>query len=912
MENVSVQLRGINRTVAAGSGQDGYCMGIANMRYKDGAWRLAGEKILTREIEPTQAAEILNCSNLLYHNDHFEGVIGSDNTTGDVIFFNFEDENKATLVDIDYAGGERVNEIKKFGKFLFVATNKDRYIFKWDDDIHFYVAIPNVPRGQFAVWDGERQPQYTEANPEFLLFTDSDEPADEIISYIKKMIFEHGKEGLFEGHVFFRFAYRLFDNSLVNHSGIYYAHIGYSNVSLKVLQLTAPAPAPVSYRVYDYLMNNPLIEMTFSDDELTYFEAYKGIIRSLEVYMTAPISAYDFTINEWDEWTNHDSGSGYNVRLFPLKNSSEFENMFRETRVFYKVSSYDIEEILLWDEVGSSGYRRKTDSLIIENIHAIETREAMEVDNFTHHHISGAYAYDYNSRLHLGDTFTRFAQPINNGRKMLVKGTDAFNTAKRTLYFGTNMAQVLDYLLPFDVYLEVDIETEEGSRMTRVQVPDAELEEYGICIFKNTVNDDHYFYLLEVLSYPDIRARYLRVCAKIDNTYMSMFGVELKEHLYLNCAYYQTPFQLSGNGHIGITYFQVPDIVTNDHTFRTENNILRDSNRVQVSELGNIFVYPAKNSYRIGQKSNAVVALGSMSSPMSEGQFGQYPVHVFTSSGIYNMNQGSGDVLYANVQRFSLDVLDNKNNLIELGGAVVFVSRGALYLLAGSEKKRISLPLEAKQLTETPPADQFGLNEAGIVAMGYVLWDSFLSGAAIAFDHDENELLVSNTANSITFAFQLSAGIWYIRGEAYKRFVMGTDGKYLGITSGGSMYDMTVENETSNHSRLVCFVTRPMLFGIRGYKKVRRLIARMVFDVVSGSSVMLGLYGSLNGRDWELLRKVSYDNGINDLTINDLMIKETHASAKYFILSFSAIVGNDFELTVCDATVEQKYGRKLR
>ena len=117
---------------------------------------------------------------------------------------------------------------------------------------------------------------------------------------------------------------------------------------------------------------------------------------------------------------------------------------------------------------------------------------------------------------------------------------------------------------------------------------------------------------------------------------------------------------------------------------------------------------------------------------------------------------------------------------------------------------------------------------------------------------------------------------------------------------------------SSNYSAHVCLVTRPMLLGVRGFKKVRRMIGRMIFDVVSGSSVMMAIYGSLNGRDWELLRKVSYDNGINNLSINDLMIKETHGSAKYFILSFGAIVGNDFELTGFDATVEQTFGRKLR
>ena len=563
--------------------------------------------------------------------------------------------------------------------------------------------------------------------------------------------------------------------------------------------------------------------------------------------------------------------------------------------------------------MGSTGYRRKTDSIIIENIHAIETNEAMDVDNFTHHRLSGSFLYDYNSRLHIADTVTRFADPINNGRKMLIKGTDDFNTAKRTLVFGTNMSQVLDFSYGADIYLEVDLETEEGTRMVRVQVPDDKLEEYGICIFKDTVNDNYYIYLLEIIIYPDIRARYIRVCAKIGSSYMAMFGVELKEHQYLNCAYYQGSFQLTGNGNIGINYFELVDYVVGNHVFRTINNTLRDANRVQASELGNVFVYPAKNSYRIGQKSNTVVSLATMSSPMGEGQFGQFPLHVFTDAGIYNLNQGSGEVLYGSIHRFNLDVLDAKDMLMELGGAVVYVSRGAVYMLAGSNRTRISQPLESKQDVEESD-DYFGFPSGSACrdAIAPITWDSFLSGMKMAYNHNENELVLSNATAGISYVYQFATGAWFATDEAFKIFVMQANGGWIGITASGSMYDLTEEDETTNYSSHVCFVTRPMLLGNRGLKKISRTIGRMIFDVVSGSSVMMGVYGSLNARDWTLLRSVTFDNGVNGLSLNDVMIKDTHSSAKYFIISFRATVGNDFEFTGLDMSVEDRFNRKLR
>lgn len=911
---VTLQLKGVKRANAAGSGDDGSCGHIVNMRLKDGAWRLAGEKILSRTIEASQAIEVLNCENLLYHEDHFDGVIGSDKTTGDVIFFNFEDENKATLVDIDYAGGERVNDIRKFGKFLIVASNKDRYILKWDDTTNFYYTVPPLPRGQFAVWDDERQPQYIDSSPYFLFTSDSSTPGDDIIAELKKLIFDHGKEGLFEGHVFFRYAYRLFDNSLVNHSGIYYAHIGLLADSMKIVRVAPPEPALPEYGVFDYLMNNPLVEITFNPDELTHIESHKGIVKSIEVFMTAPITAYDFSINDfWNDWIKIDETDPVRTFYVPLKDSAKFDELFKNAIAFYKVASYDIEDILLWDEVESTGYRRKTDSLIIENIHAIETREAMEVDNFTHHRLSGSFIYDYNTRLHIADTVTRFADPINNGRKMLVKGTDDFNTAKRTLVFGLNMTVASTYVPPADFYLEVDIETEEGRRMTRIQVPDDKLNDYGINVFYDTSTGKYHIYLLEVVTYPDIRARYFRVCAKTGSTYMSMFGVELKEHQYLNCAYYQSQFYMLGNGFVSVNQFQVPDSIINDHTFRTIENTLRDTNRVQVSDLGNIFVYPARNSYRIGQKSNTVVALATMSSPMSEGQFGQFPIHVFTDAGIFNMNQGSGDVLYSNVQRLNLDALDGKDKLLEIGGALVYVSRGAIYLLTGNNKNRISQSLESKQDLEES-SDDFGFPDGSScnTAMTPITWDNFLSGMIMAYNHDENELVLSNSTSGISYVYQLVSGTWFMTDEAFKMFVMRGNVSWFGIKSNGDVHDITSADETDTYTNHVCFVTRPMLLGNRGLKKVSRIVGRMVFDVINGSSVMMAVYGSMNARDWTLLRKVSFNDGVNNLTLNDLMIKDTHSSAKYFIISFGAVVGNDFELTAIDLSVEDRFNRKLR
>jgi len=908
-QNISVQLKGINLSAPVDSGQDGICGHIVNLRFKDGAWRLAGEKMVNGSIiEGITDSHMFHINPVTGNNK----IIGVEKDNDSVWIYDVEEETAVELMRPDSQNGEVVNDIRSFGKFLIVATNFTRYIYKYDNDDDGYVLVPDVPEGRVSFWDDERLPyKNNDGEYDYEQIVESLDPVH-AVSALKKRLFDDGVDGYFEGHVFFRLAWRLFDNSLIHHSTIHYCHVGLFPQRLYFAVLTGSLDTAIKF----YHTNNPVINIIFNPQEVQKIESLKGIVRGLVVFMSDPVSSYDFGENfENYALSFEDVGDVHQMIINkpPLKEDAVFDGLFKETRAFYNVAEYDVDDILTtWANI--SGTIAIRESLIIKNVHSITTRETMAIDNFTSHKFSANHLYDYNTRLHLSDVYTAFSEPKNNGRYQLVNTTDeTYMFIKKGLVFGANRQLIENSTYTSTFYIEVDLETEDGSRFSRKVIPLNEHNANGITIYNDTGTGLHYLYLKEVITYPDIRAKYLRVCMKNGSDTMVVFGNELKEHPFFNLSYYQHSFNKTTphNGFLSIISTPIPTTIIQDHIYRPINNILRDTNRVQASALGNIFVYPALNSYRIGQKGNTVIALASMSSPMSEGQFGAFPIHVFSESGIFTLNQGQGDILYSSVVRFNIDKLTSKNQLLELGGAIVYASRSGLYLLAGSQRKRISQALESKYGIESS-SDYWGFPEGECrSALTMIDFETFMQGAVMAYNHVENEIIISNPTG-MSYIFQIDTGSWYKSSQSFNDFVMKIDGSYLSIDSTGALSEVDSENTANDYSENICFVTRPMRLGNRGFKKIARLLGRMVFNVVSGSSVKMSVYGSLNGRDWELMRSVAFDDGVNDLSLNDIMIKDTHASAKYFIVSFKAVVGSDFEFTGMDMTVEPRFTRKLR
>lgn len=203
------------------------------------------------------------------------------------------------------------------------------------------------------------------------------------------------------------------------------------------------------------------------------------------------------------------------------------------------------------------------------------------------------------------------------------------------------------------------------------------------------------------------------------------------------------------------------------------NNKELGPGRIMASDVDVIFSFEAERTYYIGSgEDNRIVGFAVNALPMSEGQFGQYPLYVFTSSSIWALEQG-GDDTVAFARRSPVSnkrgAISNRS-ITNIGQAVCIVDSKGVYLLNGGQiDSRMGKPVN-----EDLSGDVFlglymqdNIEELWMAYSGGVYGFSFEHGRWFSIDrevryffYDGTDLLEINDSNEIrTENLQLSTAV---------------------------------------------------------------------------------------------------------------------------------------------------------
>lgn len=308
-------------------------------------------------------------------------------------------------------------------------------------------------------------------------------------------------------------------------------------------------------------------------------------------------------------------------------------------------------------------------------------------------------------------------------------------------------------------------------------------------------------------------------------------------------------------------------------------NNWHEPNRVQVSEVNNLFVYPAKQSYRIGNPDYTIRAMIVAQEPMTEMQFGQFPLYVFTAGGVFALEYaGGGEVLYSRITQFLTDIIAANVYPIALsGGAIVYQEENAVKVLIGRESKDISRQVLAE--SENPLYNQVHfitmVTDETVAKIREKIDDAvmgrnavnFLVNSRIGYDSRTKEILFSTNYPEVftgeknyTLVYQLTSGAWYKRTEVYNDFIHSITG-HLGLTRDrqGMLHvinlyylDSEISLRAGDVSGMeypwVFIQTRPMLLQSPFHKRIFDFVARFVaFNTgeAFNETVTRGLFGYL-------------------------------------------------------------------
>ena len=338
---------------------------------------------------------------------------------------------------------------------------------------------------------------------------------------------------------------------------------------------------------------------------------------------------------------------------------------------------------------------------------------------------------------------------------------------------------------------------------------------------------------------------------------LNKYRLPLKEHKALNGAFWLADFlnkqdDFGSHQLVGpMTSAQLEEYLEQPEV----NKIVDESNKIYTSETDNPFYVPFGNINIAG--GGDVRALAAATQAMSQGQFGQHPCYCFTSEGVWAMTVGDTGG-WATIQPVTRDVISAGTMPLSLDSTVVFLTERGLLQLAGAQIKVLSDVLQGADplLLDTP---NFGLHRlddlcgASATDTGSLLnvatslaVSKFPEQAWLAYDYDNARIYVTPQNGGGSWVYNLKSQIWTQASTALDRQIVSYP--ECEAQCGGKVVRISVDRAVlGNLCTKGLVLSRPIKLADMGLlKRWRELAVRGRFKPYS-TAVQVALWGT---RDW--------------------------------------------------------------
>ena len=888
MRKINIPLLGITRNTDDGISTDGECMELINARVKNGSITPIGRPILIKQYVDIQATYMHVNSN--YKNTIlFAGNIGLNEKKS---FYFVVENNSAVKMHEEITADFSINHV---GNILCISTDNNIVYFFFENNSYRSLGsgpgYPTVSLDVKMLDTKTENDMYADINPAkpypnsiregIPLNESSINVSNAIFGSLARMYSEVKDEGNFLYPFLLRFAYKMYDGSyimqsnpmLVKGDGILFQHAEnkdhlVENLSLGIKYAADNHDGNLTGIKFDALCNP--YELKFNIKYPSNLGKWKDLIVGVDVFISLPFE----TIN-LNEQISHLSlyldNNGKAIRLnIKGVNTETINNKIKQESIFYKVLSIDTKDGI------------HTVPAIVD----ISGKETLPDDSFSHNKMVGASSYVYNNKLHIAG--------IKN------KLFDGFNISQ---FLNTSTKNENTEITPCNItsgHIEVHIKTESG--IAKV------FHEFGF--ISN-------MYGLYFVSYPDSRA--FKMIIHINTGSVLTKELDLKPSEVLNISYYE-PDITKALSHLDFSS-------ASSRVPIRENNIEFSPNKIKVSEISNPFFFPLKQTYIVGNGN--IVGLCSNTNAVSQGQFGQYPMYVFTSDGIYVMQVGSGSVAYSSISPINRSVCNNRNSITPIDSAVIFSSDAGLMMISGSVTEKLSSDIEGylPSAVDTSAAIKSILSIEGMIhSASKTDFITYIENACIGYNNEEREIIVSNRNYQYSYVLNLHSRSWHKTDYSISKF-LNSYPECLAVFVDGNKYGIY---NVQNHHRTVntiAIVTRPIKLGSLSHKRVlqtalRGVVRPSMSDLyLRGEPVMFrseqvnifsntGFY-ILASNDAEHFIIVSGTEKIID--IRDLITKMNKTKAyKYFAIAIIGGVRTDVAFNFIELVVDEAFENRLR
>lgn len=672
----------------------------------------------------------------------------------------------------------------------------------------------------------------------------------QVLAKVNKFIAEKStKKGRFLFPFFVRYAYRLYDSSLVMHSA-------------PILMLASSDITPVAFvkgissegddwwvkaKVFVAGACHQLDYCALTQDEITDLQAWKDIVRSVDVFISKPIYTYDQSgecesfeyVLEKDErdaycvckhlnLDSHFSETDYPTRYryrtlanlvscsfiledgvaeaiymptrvkLPRKSAEAVAGEIRDCAQFYLLESIELDNLKT---------ARTVFNVSEDYLEALVNREAMTDDYDSHDTVIPSYTFAYNSRINYANIKKRLFEGYNTGAM--------FSYSEGITYQGPVAVTFAIKQDGKDIYVSGGVS---GYGLDNLRLP--------------------------YIFYPNINAykAYVRVA---DYFQTKVYEFPLTPHPTLNGAYYWHGF-----GALPTTYGTTWPNLSTDRT-------VRQPNKIYTSEVNNPFYFPTGGINTVG--TGEIRGIASAAKALSQGQFGQFPLYAFATDGVWAL-EVSTQGTYSAKQPVTREVLINSDALLQLDTSVLFATDRGLMLIGGSEVVSISddnfTNIKSDFFASYPKADKLRelyMNlgdkeeQEDMSGVALVSFKDYIATCRMAYDYTHQRVIIYTPQAKYAYVFSLKTKTWGMMLERYESTINDYPNTYL-FTRDNYLRDLCYSTQEKS---TVFLVTRAFKLGDGDiFKTIDTIIQR---GTIEKGQIGQALYASNDLRNWQLV-----------------------------------------------------------
>lgn len=744
------------------------------------------------------------------------------------------------------------------GNTLVILTDQGVHYFLWNENNYkdLGIGLPEVSLS-FGLQGGIEQGKKTDV---------SSNHSDALMGKCNAFIAEQTKAGKFIFPFFVRYALRLFDGSLVKHSApilmqasSLYGHSGVQIGCSTVINGGNNPNQIESMTMIDCCAFGMVHDLDFSLlSDTSDFNNWKDIIRSVDVFVSAPIYNYNqngefprdltqlYYLNTLDvlrEATSvckHPSSSYYRSRTLewslnaqtlsidfphgmhiyfpaPHKNEEQMELAIKGASQFYFLKSYNLRELY-----SSSG--RKKVQIPKDYLTSIVAREVLPDDYDTHDTLIPKFAYPYNQRLNMA-----------NITKACFDGFCANEMFEFTNgYFSESNEDYGEHSGVKAVSFYVQIAENGKSFWVHDQRNESKFTAVG--------KKHHPIYFF----YPNIYAQKIVAAVTGSDNVTHYYESPLFQHDFLNGVYFFGDL---------FRYEALQEEAPPALPQTIEGKTIAYPNKLYTSEVNNPFYFPLPNINTVGI--GEIRGISSAAEALSEGQFGQFPLYAFTNEGVWAL-EVSATGGYSSKQPITRDVVIGSESITQLDNAVLFATERGVMMLSGSNSQCISDILNSQKpfdITTLPKAnvlvDLFNSQHSGTALTSADLqldpFLTFIAGAMMMHDYIHQRVIVFNPEEDYAYVYSLKSQLWGMM-HSNIRLALPSYPNALAVTREGYVVDF---GQSDAVEEPFFIVTRPLALSNKDtFKQIDSIIQRGDFESPHTKQV---LYGSNDLRHWQLV-----------------------------------------------------------